>query len=172
MRTRISACAERISDVTPGNMGFGEGIERGRMGRRGGRPGERPDGPCGARGARVLGALVAYLTSKKTSRGQAKNRIGPGAGRKGDSAQTSSLLAEETDAPDAGRGMGERAAADAVRTGARAVAVGVAAAVGGPGEHRGGKTKTPLVPPDARPFREIYLLQNITPNPDFTKGIS
>ena len=34
-------------------------------------------------------------------------------------------------AADAGRGMGERAAADAVRTGARAVAVAVA--VGGPG---------------------------------------
>jgi len=84
----------------------------------GGRPGERPGGPCGPRGALVLAAVEGYLKDRKSSMGQARRRKRPGAGRKGDSAQTSSLLAEETDAPDAGR------------TGAVAVGVAVAGAAG------------------------------------------
>ena len=42
---------------------------------------------------------------------------------------TSNLLTGETDVVDAGRGMGERVAADAVRTGARAVGVAVVLAL-------------------------------------------
>ena len=92
------------------------------------------DGLGGRRGPGVLAAVKAYLEMQaKTSSGQARRRIGPGAIRKGDKSRTINLLIEKSGAPDAGR-MGACAVggAGAGRAGAEAVAVGQHAAAENP----------------------------------------